>query len=180
MIVLDLDDFHESNNSLDRLFILKGLVPSLKVNLFTVPGLCSDGFLEAVRAVDWLDLIPHGYRHETSRECEKWTYSNSREYLEYVMHLGFTKGFKAPGWQISDGMYEALIEFGFWVADQNYNNRRRPAELRVYLLDQPWKIHGHIGHMGGHNDNELQYLWSTLTILSTEEFKFIKDIVDSK
>lgn len=123
-----------------------------------------------------VDLIPHGYRHTTSRECQDWSYEGSREYLEYVLFLGFTRGFKAPGWQISDGMYEALVEFDFWVADQAYNNSRRPPVLKTYLLDQPGKIHGHIGHLGGHNDNELSCIWDSIIQLR-DEFKFIKEIL---
>lgn len=176
MIILDLDDFCEDNNSLDLLFQLKAQVPKFKVNLFTVPGRCSTMFLDEVRKLDWVDLIPHGYRHTTSRECQDWSYEGSREYLEYVLFLGYTKGFKAPGWQISNGMYEALVEFDFWVADQAYNNSRRPPILKTYILDQPWKIHGHIGHMGGHNDNELSCIWDSVIGLR-DEFKFIKEIL---
>ena len=175
MIILDLDDFCEDNNALDMLFQLRAAVPNFKVNLFTIPGRCTMEFLNEVRKLDWIDMIPHGYEHAHSRECQHWTYSESREYLEYVSYLGFTKGFKAPGWQISDGMYEALVEFDFWVADQAYNNERRPPELRAYILDQPWKIHGHIGHMGGHNANALELIYDSLLQLRGE-FKFIKDL----
>jgi len=175
MIILDLDDFCEDNNGLDMLFQLRAKVPGFKVNLFTIPGRCSYPFFAAVREIDWIDMIPHGYKHPHSRECEHWTYSESREYLEYVSYMGFTKGFKAPGWQISDGMYEALVEFNFWVADQAYNNHRRPPELRAYILDAPNKVHGHIGHMGGHNANALELIYGDLLKLRSE-FKFIKDL----
>ena len=175
MIIVDLDDFTEDNNALDMLFRLRAAVPNFRVNLFTIPGLCSFPFVETVRKIDWIDMIPHGYKHPTSRECEHWTYSESREYLEYVMYLGFTKGFKAPGWQISDGMYEALWEFDFWVADQAYNNHRRPPELWAYILDQPWKVHGHIGHMGGYNANALEFIYDDL-LKWRGEFMFIKDL----
>lgn len=175
MIILDLDDFCEDNNGLDMLFQLRAKVPGFKVNLFTIPGRCSYPFLAAVREIDWIDMIPHGHAHQTSRECERWSYGRSIEYLDWVEQFGMTKGFKAPGWQISDGMYEALVEFDFWVADQAYNNHRRPPELRAYILDEPWKVHGHIGHMGGHNANALELIYDDLLKLRGE-FMFIKDL----
>ena len=91
--------------------------------------------------------------------------------------MGMTKGFKAPGWQISDGMYQALLEEGYWVADQSYNNERRPKELKAYILDSGNKIHGHIGHMGGHNENEIEYLLDTILALKEKDFAFIKDVI---
>lgn len=174
--VVDLDDFCEDNNGLDMLYRLKAAVPTLKVNLFTIPGRCTTSFLEEVRKLDWIDMIPHGYIHRTSRECEQWAYSQSRDYLDWIEDLGYTKGFKSPGWQTSDGLFRALAERGYWVADQAYNNDRRPPELCAYLLDAPHKVHGHIGHLGGHNANALEIIYDDLCKLQGE-FKFIKDIM---
>lgn len=175
MIILDLDDFCEDNNGLDMLFQLRAKVPNFKVNLFTIPGRCAMGFLNEVRKLDWIDMIPHGFVHDTSREAQNWTYEKASKYLDFAEDLGMTKGFKAPGWMISTPTYDALLERGYWVADQAYNNDRRPPELRAYILDQPWKVHGHIGHMGGHNANALELIYGDLLKLRSE-FKFIKDL----
>jgi len=175
MIIVDLDDFCEDNNALDMLFQLRAAVPNFKVNLFTIPGRCTMEFLNEVRKLDWIDMIPHGYKHPHSRECQHWTYQQSIEYLDWVEQFGLTHGYKSPGWQTSDGLFQALAERGYWVADQAYNNERRPPELRAYILDQPWKIHGHIGHMGGHNANALELIYGDLLKLRSE-FKFIKDL----
>ena len=175
MIIVDLDDFAEDNNALDMLFRLRAKVPGFKVNLFTIPGLCSYPFIAAVQENDWIDMIPYGYKHPTSRECERWTYQHSIEYLDWVEQFGFTKGYKSPGWQTSAGLFQALAERGYWVADQAYNNHRRPPELRAYILDAPWKVHGHIGHMGGHNANALELIYDDLLKLRGE-FMFIEDL----
>lgn len=175
MIIVDLDDFCEWNNGLDKLFQLRAAVPNFKVNLFTIPGRCTWDFLKEVRKLDWIDMIPHGFVHDTSRECEQWTYQQSIEYLDYLEPLGFTRGYKSPGWQTSDGLFQALAERGYWVADQAYNNHRRPPELRAYILDEPWKVHGHIGHMGGHNANALELIYDDL-LKWRGEFMFIKDL----
>jgi len=170
---IDADDFKEKSNGLDILYQIKAKVPNIKFNLFTIIGECSDNFIAEIKKIDWIDMIPHGWRHETPRECENWSYQESLEYLNRIERHGLTKGFKAPGWQISDGMYQALLEKGYWVADQAYNNHRRPKELKVYLLDNPNKIHCHITETCG---NGLLTMKETLTNLKGE-FRFIKEII---
>jgi hypothetical protein len=177
MIYLDLDDFCEDNNSLDLLFKIRGQIPKFKVNLFTIVGRCNDSFFKYVKTLDWIDCIPHGFLHHNSRECENWDFKKCCDYLKWVEKLNLTKGFKAPGWQISDGMYAALLKEDYFVADQQYNNMRRPKKLKAYLLDSPDKIHGHIGHSGGYNDNELSIITSTIMKFRDEEFGFIRDVI---
>lgn len=178
-VVLDLDDFYQSNNRLELLFQINSTIPVFRVNLFTVPGRCSWHFIEEVRKISWINMIPHGFNHITNRECEHWPYPDSVNYLVALEEEGWTRGFKAPGWQISDGMYQALLERDWWVADTEYNNHRRPKELRCYLLHQLGRhsIHGHVGHLNGHNKNELEFLRPEIQKNGDKEFKFIKDIV---
>jgi hypothetical protein len=185
-VILDLDDFCEEQHSLDLLFRLRGEIPGFRATLFTIPKRSGLGFVKGIQELDWLDLVPHGYLHATSRECEHWTYEYSLQYLDWVEHFGFTKGFKAPGWQISDGMYQALAERGYWVADQAYNDARRPPQLPAYTLapeqvalegEEVIKIHGHIGHLGGTNENELSRIFAQIIAHRSGCFEFIRDYV---
>src|SRR5207244_1624712 len=159
-LVVDADDFHLGNSGLDLLFTIKGAIPGFKITLFTIVGKCSQSFLLRIKALDWIDLVPHGLYHETPLECEKWTYEQSRDYLASIEHLGLTRGCKAPGWQISDGMYKALLERDYWVADQRYNDHRRPKGLRAYLLQErdgttpSWKRHYHVQNACGNGLQE--------------------------
>lgn len=170
---IDADDFMEQSNGLHILFRIKARNPDFKINLFTILGRCSDNFIELIRGIDWIDMIPHGWMHDTPRECENWTYEQGIEYLDKVERHRLTKGFKAPGWQISDGMYKALLDREYWVADQIYNNERRPKGLKAYLLDNNNKIHCHIPEVCG---NGLLTTEEQLTNLKGE-FKFIKEII---
>lgn len=174
MIIVDLDDFRP-DASVGTLLALKKAIPSFKATLFTIPGLCTMDFLDLWKRLDWVSIVPHGLYHTTSRECQEWSYSFSKDYLNDIESLGLEHGFKAPGWQISDGMYQALLEKGYWVADQTYNNHRRPTSLPVYLLDSANKIHGHLGHLGGINANELQLILPQIMERASEEFGFVKD-----
>jgi hypothetical protein len=84
----------------------------------------------------WIELAVHGIFHSSNYECEKMTYEefdNAIKPLLGMIEDYFVKGFKAPGWQISDGIYKWLVEHDWWVADQAYNNNRRPQELSAYI-----------------------------------------------
>jgi len=173
MIIIDADDFHEGNHKLDILEMIHKKTGML-FNLFTIPGLCSEPFIREVQKIPWIDMIPHGWMHPTSRECQFWGYYACTQYLDKIAHLGLTKGWKAPGWQISRDMYVALMDRGYWVADHPENNDRRPKELRAYIFKP--EHHFHIGHMGGHNPNEIELHLDRLMAMKGE-FGFIKDIL---
>lgn len=175
--ILDLDDFHEDDNQLDKLYKLRCRLPTFKVNLFTIPGRCSRCFIEEVRKIEWVNMVPHGFVHDTPRECEKWEYEESLSYLRGLEETGWERGFKAPGWNISDGMYQALQERGWWVADHPKNALRRPRGLRYYdwTLNKN-ALHGHIGHLAP-IDNEIEQLWPQIMNLEGNVFQFIKDLL---
>lgn len=184
-VYLDLDDFCWDNNSLDLLISLKSHIPQLKVTLFTIPGLCNPGFINIVRTIGlygdderWIDLVPHGFLHRTNYECLKWNYEECAKCLDWAMDVGITtRGFKAPGWQISDACYHCLKDKDYWVADQPYNDKRRLDGVRVYKLG-PDSIHGHIGHMNGRNENELSLITDTIMESKSKQFGFVSEKVE--
>ncbi len=155
MIFVDADDFSQINDGKGVLEFIHEKNPAFKVTLFSIVGDCSHAFMKEVAEKDWVRMVPHGWFHETSRECEHWSYEKSFLYLLTIAQFcpRMLRGFKAPGWQISDGMYQALDEGGWWVADQHYNDIRRPKGLKVYY---PGEHHYHIGQWGeGGNVNEI-------------------------
>jgi len=173
MYIVDIDDFHQTNTGWQYLEQIKKAIPGFKANLFTVVGRCTHEFIKEMQQVGWIDMIPHGWLHETPRECANWNYGDCMEYLRKCAALDLTKGFKAPGWQIPDVMYHAAHEMGYWIADQPYNHHRRPSFNRVYLLDNPMKLHFHIQNVCG---NGLQESMDKLLALPKDaDFSFIKD-----
>ena len=178
--IVNADDFHESNTGLDLLLEVKQKIPNFVITMFTVPGRCSNSFLDHVdRFYPWIKMVPHGLLHKTSRECENWDYQTSVDYLDsmYSDYPWFQLGFKAPGWQISDDMYKALLDCGYWVADQEYNDNRRPENLPAYILTyrdrKVTKLHYHIQNVCG---NGLEEKKDELLALDKDaEFMFIQD-----
>jgi hypothetical protein len=187
--IVDLDDFCEPSNSLPLLDQLKRDLPGFVVTLFVVPGLSTPGWLrEICTARPWIEIVPHGWFHQTSRECQHWDRMETYAYLRYLERfetelaapgspVELQRGFKAPGWQISDTTLEVLAKEGYWVADQPNNRHRRPRGLRVYELNHPSRIHGHIGHLGGYNPNELSLI-AGLIRGAPGPFDFVRNHLD--
>jgi hypothetical protein len=169
-MIFDWDDFYESNARMDLLQELKDQRSDFRCTVFAVPGLGSAEFWESVP--DWIELAVHGWVHPHPRESENWTY----EEMDYFMSMvppQFVQGFKAPGWQISDGSYQWLLDHGWWVADQAYNDTRRPAGLRVYKLQgDSW--HGHIQDVCG-NGLEETFREVKGLVMEASEFKFVSE-----
>lgn len=172
-MIVDFDDFWPGNERTDLLLQLKAANPLFKATLFAAPGLANDSFWEAVPG--WLELAVHGWTHPTPLECANWSKLRMQKCLAATPAC-FVDGFKAPGWQISDGCYEALLERGWWVADQPYNDERRPTGLRVHRLDDGDHWHGHIQDVCG---NGLQETFPELLerVKAATEFQFISEVV---
>ncbi len=172
MIILDLDDFCDEYQSVDLLEELKLKIPQFKVTLFAIPARTSRPVFDVMLGQDWIDLVPHGWKHETNHECEDWVYRQITDCLKRCEDKGFrTKGFKAPGWNISEGCYYGLRDMGYWVADHPRN--KPPVEIPRYLVG-PNSIHGHVV---GPSDNALENLMTKILKHKDEEFGFVADAV---
>jgi hypothetical protein len=136
----------------------------------------------------WIELAVHGIYHSSNYECEKLTYEEFDEKIEPLLPMietYFTKGFKAPGWQISDGVYQWLVDHGWWVADQGYNDARRPESLPAYInYNSNFKargedikgIHTHTWNCVG---NGIYELFDDITnkIKDETEFRFVSEVI---
>lgn len=174
-MIFDWDDFHEKNHRLDLLGKLKEIRPDFKCTVFAVPGLGDARFWASVP--DWIELAVHGWLHPDPYESDHWTKDDLLGLMDYpIVQDYFVEGFKAPGWQISDGCYEALVERDWWVADQPYNDERRPKELRVHRLGDGDHWHGHIQNVCG---NGLEETWDQVVQLveDADSFQFISEAV---
>lgn len=149
---------------------LKELNPAFKATLFAVPGLGSDGFWDS--HPDWIELAVHGWKHPDPYECADWSYERIVQAIE-TKPGRFVEGWKSPGWQISDATYRALLDRGWWVADQHLEDARRPKGLRTYFYeDGNW--HGHVQNVCG---NGLQETWGEVTerVKSATHFRFCSE-----
>ena len=174
-MIFDWDDLHETNHRLDLLGQLREANPAFRCTVFAVPGCGSDPFWESLP--DWVELAVHGWVHPDPYECVNWTRQDMERLLdEPVVQKHFACGFKAPGWQISDDCYQVLLERGWWVADQPYNDSRRPKGLLTHRVGGPDHWHGHIQNDCG-NGLEETFGHVLSLVRDADSFEFISEAV---
>lgn len=192
MIVFDSDDFganhvisdmcqsHDCRDQLDKFHLAN---PAFKATLFAIPGEMTPELLEWSSANSgWIELAVHGFFHTSNYECEKMTYEEmawQMERFKPMVETNFVKGFKAPGWQISDACFEWLYDNGWWIADQPYNDMRRPIGLKTYKIGHNpdiTPIHTHTWDCVGNGVYELEGQILEQTKDETE-FKFISEVL---
>lgn len=198
-LICDLDDFGsnhvisdqcQSHDCRDKLEELKKINPEFKVTLFTIPAeMTAELFSWTVDNSAWVELAVHGFFHSSNYECEALSYEEFDEGMQQIISQGFgpyfAKGFKAPGWQISDDIYLWLRDNGWWVADQGYNDHRRPPELPAYVnYDGVFKANGKEveawhGHTWDCVGNGIYETFEALSkkVAETKSFKFISEVL---
>jgi len=177
-VLVDFDDFCETDNRLDLLEALHDANSAFRCTLFSIPALGNDGFWDSIP--DWCELAMHGWAHPHPREAENWTYEEAIDTL-LARPDRFVDGFKAPGWQISDGTYLAIMELGWWVADHWSNDLRRPPGIRAHVIAPDYREsathwHGHIPNVCG---NGLEETFDTVLakVRNATEFQVMSEVV---
>jgi hypothetical protein len=191
-----ISDMCESHDCRNALLDLKKVNPDFKVTLFAIPGEMTaelTGWCQLNRG--WVEIAVHGFYHQSNYECEKLSYDDFDFYMREfndILKTCFVKGFRAPGWQISDGIFRWLKDHDYWVADQGYNDTRRPKELAAYVnydgqftvlpksdLIKPTEVdawHGHTWNCVGNGIYETFEQLESM-VKDTKEFKFISEVV---
>lgn len=199
MSVFDFDDFgadtiisdqcqsHDCRKELDKLHYAN---MNFKVTLFAIPAQMTYELLEwCDKNRGWVELAVHGFYHSSNYECSDWTYDDMAEHMAKIEGNVFVKGFKAPGWQISEGCYNWLNENGWWVADQAYNNHRRPDGIPAYVnqdgnffsivVDEVNPVEAWHGHTWNCVGNGIEETFDHVKDLveNATEFKFVSEVL---
>ncbi len=170
---MDFDDYSETNNRLDLLGALHDANPEFRCTLFAVPGLGSEAFWDSTP--EWCELAVHGWMHPDPYEAANWTRDEALDVL-LAAPARFVDGWKSPGWQISDGTYQAVQDLGWWCADHYENNDRRPDGLRTHVLGQGDHWHGHIQNVCGNGLAET-FPEVLARVEAAESFAFVSEVV---
>ncbi len=172
-MIVDFDDLHEHNHLLHRFHELHDLNPQFRVTVFAVPALGTDAFWDSLP--EWMEVAMHGWLHPHPREAEAWSYGQALEVMGRKPER-FVCGWKSPGWQISEGTYEAVQELGWWLADHPENTLRRPDGIRTHVLGTGDHWHGHIQDVCG---NGIEETWDDLkaAVASADSFELISEVV---
>lgn len=185
-ITNDMIQSRDCRKELDELHYIN---PAFKATLFTIPGEMTAELTKWCKANEsWIQLAIHGFYHTSNYECHQMTYDEFDEQIKFfepLLEHVFVKGFRAPGWQISDDVFRWLKDHDWWVADQSYNDDRRPPELKAYVNDNgTFKVdnqvidawHGHVWNCMG-NGIEETFNHVKGLVESATEFKFVSEIL---
>lgn len=200
-VALDLHDFNIVSPRMEPLLRLKEYFPNFKVSLFTIPEPRPSDYgpyltrhetlREIKKHLDWMQIIPHGVNHESSREMKHCSYE---EFLNTVIPtitraferdgLPFEKGFCAPHWRRSEGVIQALNQAGWWEAVMREEKALPEKFYRYnYLLNEPFwesaepvlKLHGHT--FGTKNDVGLCFD-NLLKLPRDTEWHYVTDFLE--
>jgi len=203
-ICLDFDDqeVKADRNGMNYLLYWKSKYPKLKVNMFAIPGRMTVDFIKLLDPYrDWIDLLVHGFRHDDNFEVLKWDTNTANIFLQRAENMGFSKIFKAPGWQITypqpynetpdqtkpvnsspQLVYNVLMERGYKVADQHYNREKRPEGLLSYCSCNPLMVHGHVEDInvsdpkGRNGMRQMEEEWDPFPWDENTEFLLIREL----
>ena len=201
-MVVDFDDFgcnhvmndqcqsHDCRDKLDQLHLAN---PAFKVTLFAIPGEMTAELAGWCKANEsWVELAVHGFYHKSNYECEKMTYEefgSNMEIFEDIIDTYFVRIFKAPGWQISDEAIKWLNDNGWAIADQSYNNMRRPKGMKAYVNnngnfiaydgDQDTEVEAWHGHTWDCVGNGIYETYSQVEeiVKAHDEFRFVSEVL---
>jgi hypothetical protein len=179
-VIFDTDDLYEGHDRLDLLRLLKDANSLFRMTAFAIPGLCSDGYIESLPA--WIEVVPHGDNHgdppADGGEWRDWTYEQTWEFIYRMQARSprWLRGAKAPGWVISDEALEAFADADWWVADQRYNDHRRPFGLRVHCEGEGDHLHTHVQNVCG---NGLQETFPMILarVTGAKSFELVSEVV---
>lgn len=177
-MIFDTDDFHETNHRLDLLEQLRDANPLFRMTAFAIPAYCSPEFLASLP--EWIEVVPHGWAHggrdcSNPREAENWTYEQAMDVLLSKPDR-MVEGWKSPGWQISDGTYQALLELDWWCADHPENDDRRPEGIRTHVLGGCDHVHTHVQNVCG-NGLEETFFELLPRVANAESFELVSEVV---
>jgi hypothetical protein len=172
-LIFDTDDLWEGHDRMDLLLELKAANPAFRMTAFCVQGLGSDSYWESLP--DWIECATHGEFHPHPREAEHWSYDKAMEVLRAAPPR-LQGGHKSPGWQVSDGMYKALTDLSWWIADHPENNSRRPHGLLAHVHGTGDHVHTHVQDWGS---NGLSESWDYLLdrVGHATSFQLISEVV---
>lgn len=193
-IISDQCQSHDCRDQLDKLHLLN---PAFKATLFTIPGEMTPELYNWCAAnSSWIELAWHGFFHTSNYECEKMSYEEFDTLINGFSSVGFSYQniFRAPGWQISDAVIEWLFDHDWIIADQSYNDRRRPENMKAYVNregifsiqdksktglgdfnEEVEAYHGHTWDVGWNGIYE-DYAKVEQLVKDTKEFKFISEL----
>jgi hypothetical protein len=198
-IISDMCRSHDCRDKLDALHYAN---PNFKVTLFAIPAQMTYELAEwCYTNRQWVELAVHGLFHSSNYECHTISYEDFDKAIkpfENMIETYFVKGFRSPGWQTSDGVFQWLKDHNWWVSSQSYDLERVPDGLLNYMnvngKFSVWRnkeqltedldaYHGHVWDVGqfGGTPNGIYENYENIKnlISSINYFQFISEVIQN-
>lgn len=113
-LFISYDDLWEGNDNWKKFEELHEEFPLLKITFFVITGKCSEKFLEKIKQ-PWVELVFHSYEH--SGAWLHWSIDEAKALLQKYTtdKYGFSKGFKAPAYKMTENIVNACNELNYWI-----------------------------------------------------------------
>jgi len=127
-LIISYDDLGENNDHWEEFEKFAEKFPDLKITFFVITGQSNEEYFKKIKQ-SWSQLVFHSWEH--SGHWLKWTKNEAKEQLMKYQKYGFEKGFKAPGWRLTDNIKEACKELDFWICTPS----TIPVETKYWYTD---------------------------------------------
>jgi len=179
-IVISFDDMWEGNDRWNDFINLHKKIPNIKITFFVNPSQCSIEFLKKINQ-SWIELVYHAENHSGGHK--KWSKEEAKErLLKYVKEFNFAKGFKAPGWKITQNIIDGCKELDFWIASINtipieYNKVFYTYYKKGEGLSHHEKYSEYYGHLQSYNFIENLKELKEYCTKKDLNFKFVSEMI---
>lgn len=174
-----ISEMCQSHDCRDVLVELKAINPNFKATLFSIPGeMTPELSAWAQMNKDWIELAVHGFFHQSNYECSELIYEDMAFFMDEFKDIlkYFVKGFKAPGWQISDDVRRWLKDNDYWLADHVDNGQKRlEIPMKTYVVGEN-SVHTHTWNCVGNGVYELRDKLKQ-EVKDTKEWKFVSEVL---
>ncbi len=174
--IVSFDDLYDGNDQWEQFLKLHDEIPELKVTFFVIASNLSYTFWKKINQ-PWCELVYHSDEH--TGNWLTWSKEEAKDRLQFHQYFNFAKGFKAPGWKMTQNIADAINELGYWGCVCNgYEfgiNKKWITERQGFLrTDSYFEMYGHTQDRDLHDK-----LYQIKEIAQTNEvqFKFISEVV---
>ncbi len=176
-IIVSFDDIYKNHDRWEEFKKIKEEIPEFKVTLFVITRDDKE-YWDSLKT-DWTELVFHSYEH--SGEWLNWSVEEAEKQLKYYNELGFAKGFKAPGWHMTENICKAINNLDFWVC--TCKNQKYIFKDKWITQAQRFKIYDNYAELWGHAqdvdfDIKIQRLKDYYKV-NKGTFRFISEVINT-
>jgi len=180
-IIISLDDVSLRYGGWEEIKEFHKRNPKSKFTLFVIPKGNDEEYLKEINK-PWAELVFHGGHSGGSL---RWDKEETKKYFLEYQKYGFAKGFKAPGWRLTDAHVGVCRELDFWICHY-FDGILRNENIEYWITKPPWDKDLRIYDNYVEYFSHVQYWDRSIDKLESfvrdneVEYKFISEAINEK